>query len=279
MVGLASSARLLRRGVEQMNLNDPSRRSFLDLAASHAGRCGGGFALGRQRRQCARGGRTAAPAGPHVPGPHFPGKAKHVIYLHMVGGPSQMDLYDYKPKMDDWYDKDLPDSVRKGQRLTTMTSGPGAVSHRAVEIQVRPARPERHVGQRAAALHGQDGRRHVLHPQHEHRGHQPRAGHHLHADRQSDHRPALPGLLGFVRAGLAQPEPADVRGAWWPSRPTRSSFRPFRPGSGRAAICRASTPACRSAPAAIRSCTSTIRPACRPTSAARRSTASARSTR
>ena len=41
----------------------------------------------------------------------------------MVGGPPQMDLYDYKPKMNDYYDKDLPDSIRKGQRLTTMTSG------------------------------------------------------------------------------------------------------------------------------------------------------------
>ena len=55
--------------------------------------------------------------------PHFAPKAKRVIYLHMVGGPSQMDLWDYKPKMADWYDKDLPDSVRQGQRLTTMTSG------------------------------------------------------------------------------------------------------------------------------------------------------------
>jgi hypothetical protein len=55
--------------------------------------------------------------------PHFPPKVKNIIYLHMVGGPSQMDLYDYKPVMNDWYDKDLPDSVRMGQRLTTMTSG------------------------------------------------------------------------------------------------------------------------------------------------------------
>lgn len=54
---------------------------------------------------------------------HFPPKAKHVIYLHMVGGPSQLDLYDYKPQMQEWYDKDLPESVRNGQRLTTMTSG------------------------------------------------------------------------------------------------------------------------------------------------------------
>ncbi|MFM8708266.1 MAG: DUF1501 domain-containing protein, partial [Planctomycetia bacterium] len=56
-------------------------------------------------------------------GPHFAPRAKHVIYLHMVGGPPQQDLYDYKPAMNDWYDKDLPESVRNGQRLTTMTSG------------------------------------------------------------------------------------------------------------------------------------------------------------
>src|SRR5882724_9703045 len=56
-------------------------------------------------------------------GPHFPPKAKQVIYLHMVGGPAQMDLYDYKPLMQDHYDKDLPESIRMGQRLTTMTSG------------------------------------------------------------------------------------------------------------------------------------------------------------
>jgi hypothetical protein len=50
-------------------------------------------------------------------------KAKQVIYLHMVGGPPQMDLYDYKPRMQEFYDVNLPDSIRMGQRLTTMTSG------------------------------------------------------------------------------------------------------------------------------------------------------------
>jgi hypothetical protein len=59
----------------------------------------------------------------HPIGPHFAPQAKRVIYLHMVGGPAQMDLFDYKPVMKQWYDKDLPDSVRMGQRLTTMTSG------------------------------------------------------------------------------------------------------------------------------------------------------------
>lgn len=56
-------------------------------------------------------------------GPHFPAKTKQIIYLHMVGGPSQMDLFDFKPKMNEFYDKDLPESIRNGQRLTTMTSG------------------------------------------------------------------------------------------------------------------------------------------------------------
>jgi hypothetical protein len=55
--------------------------------------------------------------------PHYAPKAKRVIYLHMVGGPAQMDLFDYKPQMQAMYDKDLPESIRNGQRLTTMTSG------------------------------------------------------------------------------------------------------------------------------------------------------------
>lgn len=55
--------------------------------------------------------------------PHFAPKAKRAIYLFMNGGPSQMDLFDYKPKMDKLFDKDLPESIRMGQRLTTMTSG------------------------------------------------------------------------------------------------------------------------------------------------------------
>lgn len=59
-----------------------------------------------------------------LPGlPHYAPKAKRVIYLFMSGAPSQLDMWDYKPKMQDWFDKDLPDSVRNGQRITTMTSG------------------------------------------------------------------------------------------------------------------------------------------------------------
>tara|TARA_B100001765_G_scaffold207722_1_gene166146 strand:+ start:318 stop:1805 length:1488 start_codon:yes stop_codon:yes gene_type:complete len=59
-----------------------------------------------------------------LPGlPHFAPKAKRVIYLFMSGAPSQLDMWDYKPGMKEYYNKDLPDSIRNGQRITTMTSG------------------------------------------------------------------------------------------------------------------------------------------------------------
>ncbi len=66
---------------------------------------------------------TALRKGRGLPGlPHFAPKAKRAIWLFMAGAPSQIDLLDYKPKLREMFDKDLPESVRKGQRLTTMTS-------------------------------------------------------------------------------------------------------------------------------------------------------------
>ena len=53
---------------------------------------------------------------------HFPARAKRVIWLFMAGAPSQLDTFDYKPQMREWFDKELPESIRKGQRLTTMTA-------------------------------------------------------------------------------------------------------------------------------------------------------------
>ena len=54
---------------------------------------------------------------------HFRPRAKRVIYLFQSGGPSHIDLLDYKPLLKRHHGKDLPDSIRQGQRLTTMTSG------------------------------------------------------------------------------------------------------------------------------------------------------------
>jgi hypothetical protein len=58
-----------------------------------------------------------------LPGlPHFPPKAKRVIYLFQGGAPSQLELFDYKPRLLDLRGSELPDSVRQGQRLTGMTA-------------------------------------------------------------------------------------------------------------------------------------------------------------
>ena len=54
---------------------------------------------------------------------HFAPKAKRVIYLFMSGAPSQIDMWDPKPGLADRFDEELPESIRMGQRLTTMTSG------------------------------------------------------------------------------------------------------------------------------------------------------------
>src|SRR5690606_9060258 len=54
--------------------------------------------------------------------PHFLPKAKRIIYLFQSGGPSQLDLFDYKPKLGNMHGQELPDSVRDGQRLTGMSA-------------------------------------------------------------------------------------------------------------------------------------------------------------
>jgi len=54
--------------------------------------------------------------------PHFTPKAKRVIFLTQSGGPSQLELFDHKPGLLKWAGQELPDSVRQGQRVTTMTA-------------------------------------------------------------------------------------------------------------------------------------------------------------
>src|SRR5262245_47177508 len=54
--------------------------------------------------------------------PHFATRAKRVIYLFQSGAPSQSDLFDHKPRFRAMFNQDLPDSVRRGQRLTGMTA-------------------------------------------------------------------------------------------------------------------------------------------------------------
>ncbi len=86
-----------------------NRRHFLN----HSGLSLGSVALA-SLLEAARGGDRVA---------HFPAQAKRIIYLFMHGGPSQLDLFDYKPGLRQRHGEELPDSVRGNQRLTGMTSG------------------------------------------------------------------------------------------------------------------------------------------------------------
>src|SRR5262249_22803462 len=64
-------------------------------------------------------------AGPRLP--HFAPKAKRVIYLFMSGGPSHLDLFDPKPKLTQLQGKELPESLRKGQKVTAATARQGSL--------------------------------------------------------------------------------------------------------------------------------------------------------
>ncbi len=96
-----------------------TRRHFFGLASTGLGTA----ALASLLAPNASGAQDASAIG-GLPGlPHFPPKAKRVVFLHQSGGPSQIDLFDYKPKLREYMGVDLPASVRMGQRITGMTSG------------------------------------------------------------------------------------------------------------------------------------------------------------
>ncbi|MEK6260912.1 MAG: DUF1501 domain-containing protein [Planctomycetota bacterium] len=89
-----------------------TRRHFLGRSATGLGAAALASLLGRE----ARAGSVSALS-------HAVAKAKRVIWLFQSGAPSQMDLFDYKPRLTEFHKQELPDSIRMGQRLTGMTSG------------------------------------------------------------------------------------------------------------------------------------------------------------
>ena len=102
---------------------DQTRRQFFGHTGLRLGGLAAGMLAGGQIL------KSAAAADrdrvhPPLPGyPHFTPKARAIIYLHFNGGPSQLDTWDYKPGLKEFFDKDLPPSIQGGQRLSTMTSG------------------------------------------------------------------------------------------------------------------------------------------------------------
>ena len=111
----------------------------------------------------------------------------------MSGGPSQLDLFDYKPLLNQMNGQDLPDSVRMGQRLTGMSANQATLAAGRLDLQVRPARPVAAPG--SASCLPQTAKvaddlcfvKSLLH-----RGDQPRPGDHV-----------LPDRLAARRAGRA----------------------------------------------------------------------------
>ncbi|MBS1707491.1 MAG: DUF1501 domain-containing protein [Armatimonadetes bacterium] len=65
--------------------------------------------------------------GTQVKGVHHAAKAKRIIYLFQAGGPAQQDLFDYKPKLREMHGQQLPEGVRKGQRLTAMSANQASI--------------------------------------------------------------------------------------------------------------------------------------------------------
>ena len=95
-----------------------TRRQFFSRTARGLGVAALATMFGQDLRLSAAGAAPDKHFGGLPTLPHFAPKAKRAVYMHMLGGPPQMDLLDYKPALADWYDKDLPDSIRRGQRLT-----------------------------------------------------------------------------------------------------------------------------------------------------------------
>ena len=97
-----------------------TRRHFFGANATSVGLAALATLLGEQGR--AESSPPKRPAG-GLPGlPNFAPKARRIIYLFQSGGPSQMELFDYKPKLRDFAGQNLPDSIRNGQRLTGMSA-------------------------------------------------------------------------------------------------------------------------------------------------------------
>jgi len=110
-----------------------TRRHFLGRAGKVLGWAAAASLLGNRALRGDNYPSAGAPAGDSLKFPNFAPRAKRAIYLFMSGGPSQVDLWDYKPNLAAQYNKDLPDSVRGSQQLTGMTTGqarfPVAPSH------------------------------------------------------------------------------------------------------------------------------------------------------
>src|SRR5215471_10958542 len=104
-----------------------TRRQFFGLGAKGVGVAALASLLKQEGFSFGEGPEGEAGRDPKTGGllglPHYEPKVKSVIFLHQSGGPSQIETFDYKPSLEKLHGTELPDSIRRGQRITGMTSG------------------------------------------------------------------------------------------------------------------------------------------------------------
>ena len=99
--------------------------SLCDLTRRHFFKQAAGFGIGSLALSSLMNNQLlAAPADDTPPGPHFAPKAKRVIFLFMAGAPSQLDMFDYKPKLNQYDGQDIPEEFIKGERFAFIQGTP-----------------------------------------------------------------------------------------------------------------------------------------------------------
>ena len=185
-----------------------SRRDFLTSSASGVGL----VALASLLRDDGLLAADAVPANPLAPKPpHFAAKAKSCICIYLEGAPSQIDLFDPKPKLNELNGQKLPESMTKNVRFAFIQKEGARLLGSPRTLQ--EARPVRHGAVRLPAAPGDLRRRHRPDPLDAHRGVQPPSRPADDEHRRADVRPAEHGLVADLRPGQRVEEPARLRRA------------------------------------------------------------------
>ena len=184
-----------------------TRRAFFGASSTGVGMAALANLLGRNANA------EATAKTPHggLPGfPNFPPTAKRVIYLFQSGGPSQMEFFDYKPRLVEFQGTDLPESIRGGQRLTGMSATRlHSRSSPRNSNSLNTATPA--LGSVSCFLTRRHRRSTHFHQNRQHRGNQPRSGCHHGADRLSSRRPSQHGSLDLLWHRLRDRRPPGLR--------------------------------------------------------------------
>src|SRR5436190_6453187 len=107
-----------RQFIFNSDLRDITRRHFFSKCGLGLGSIALASLLGERKVFGAEDLRLVNPMAPKAP--HFPAKAKNVIYLFMAGGPSQLELFDHKPKLQELHGQPIPESFIKNKRFAFM---------------------------------------------------------------------------------------------------------------------------------------------------------------